>query len=178
MLVLVPADAPPELAPATLAARMASGACSWAIAEGEFMLPDVADGVGHAERALRVARALYGPGTVADAGSLGPFLMLDGIAGDEAAQRTAAAVLAPLEAYDEETSRGLVETLETFLRENGNTTQAARALFLNRHSLMYRLRKIESLTGRSLDRHDDRFILELSLRLRRMLPNTQGHAPR
>ena len=33
---------------------------------------------------------------------------------------------------------------------------------------MYRLRKIEALTGRSLDSHDDRFILELSLRLRRM----------
>jgi DNA-binding PucR family transcriptional regulator len=61
-----------------------------------------------------------------------------------------------------------VETLETFLRENGNTSSAARALFLNRHSLMYRLRKIEALTGRSLDRHDDRFIFELSIRLRRM----------
>jgi PucR family transcriptional regulator, purine catabolism regulatory protein len=77
-------------------------------------------------------------------------------------------VLAPLEAYDEDTARGLIETLETFLRENGNTSQAARSLFLNRHSLMYRLRKIEALTGRSLDSHDDRFILELSLRLRRM----------
>jgi PucR family transcriptional regulator, purine catabolism regulatory protein len=174
VLVLVPADAPPPLAPASLAreaeARMTPGACSWAVAEGEFLLPDIADGVAGAERALRVGRALHGPGAVADAGELGPFLMLDGIAGDEAAQRTAAAVLAPLEAYDAETSRGLVETLETFLRENGNTTQAARALFLNRHSLMYRLRKIEALTGRSLDRHDDRFILELSVRLRRMLP--------
>jgi purine catabolism regulator len=175
VLVLVPADAPPEVAPARLARP---GDCSWAIAEGEFLLPDIAAGVAAAERALRVGRALHGPGTLADAQELGPFMLLDGIAGDEAAQRTAATVLAPLEAYDEETSRGLVETLETFLRENGNTTQAARSLFLNRHSLMYRLRKIESLTGRSLDRHDDRFILELSLRLRRMLPNTQGHAPR
>jgi PucR family transcriptional regulator, purine catabolism regulatory protein len=178
VLVLVPADAPPELAPATLAAHLASGACSWAIAEGDFLLTDVADGVASAERAMRVGRALHGSGAVVDAESLGPFLMLDAIAHDEAAQRTAAAVLEPLEAYDAEKSRGLVETLETFLRENGNTTQAAKTLFLNRHSLMYRLRKIEALTGRSLDRHDDRFIFELSLRLRRMLPNTQGHAAR
>jgi DNA-binding PucR family transcriptional regulator len=33
---------------------------------------------------------------------------------------------------------------------------------------MYRLRKIEALTGLSLDNHDDRFMLELSIRLRRM----------
>jgi PucR family transcriptional regulator, purine catabolism regulatory protein len=172
VLVLVPEDAPPQLRPEALAreaGRAAGpGACSWGIAEGAYLLRDVADGVRHAERALRVGRALHGEATVADADALGPFLMLDALAGDEAAQRSAAEVLAPLEAYDEDTARGLVETLETFLRENGNTSSAARALFLNRHSLMYRLRKIEALTGRSLDRHDDRFIFELSIRLRRM----------
>jgi DNA-binding PucR family transcriptional regulator len=172
VLVLVPQDAPRTLRPQTLARQaeeiVGSGACSWGIAEGEFMLPEIADGMASAERALRVGRALDGPGTIADAAQLGPFLMLDAIAADEAAQRSAAAVLAPLEAYDDETDRGLVSTLDTFLRENGNTSSAARALFLNRHSLMYRLRKIEALTGRNLDRHDDRLIFELSIRLRRM----------
>jgi purine catabolism regulator len=172
VLVLVPDDAPASLRPKRLALAAedvaGAGACSWGIAQGEFLLPELADGVRQAERALRVGRALHGPGAVADADRLGPFLLLDKIAGDEAAQRSAAAVLAPLEAYDEETGRSLVDTLETFLHENGNTTGAARSLFLNRHSLMYRLRKIEALTGRSLDRHDDRFIFELSIRLRRM----------
>lgn len=172
VLVLVPQDAPPALRPRALARKArevtGEGACSCAIADGEFTLPELADGVRQAERALRVGRALHGAGTLADADALGPFLMLDTLAGDEAAQRAAAAVLAPLEAYDDDTARGLVETLETFLHENGNASSAARALYLNRHSLMYRLRKIEALTGRSLDRHDDRFILELSIRLRRM----------
>lgn len=173
VLVLVPPDAPAPLHPARLAARAAerlgAAACTWGIAAGEFMLLEVADGLRQAERALRVGRALSGEGTVADADALGPFLMLDAIATDEATQRMARATLAPLEEYDRTTARGLVETLETFLQENCNTTKAARALFLNRHSLMYRLRKIEALTGRSLDSHDDRFILELSVRLRRML---------
>src|SRR5215207_1511157 len=172
VLVLVPEDAPPPLRPQALARQaeevVGAGACSCAIAEGVFMLTEIADGVRRAERALRVGRALHGPGTVADAEALGGFLILDALAADEEAQRSAAAVLEPLEAYDDDTARGLVETLETFLRENGNTSSAARAMFLNRHSLMYRLRKIEALTGRSLDRHDDRFILDLSIRLRRM----------
>jgi purine catabolism regulator len=175
VLVLVPGDAPPHLDPQSLTRQaekiVGAGACSWGIADGDFLLREIADGVRNAERALRVGRALHGEGTVADADALGPFLMLDTLAGDDAAQRSAAAVLAPLQTYDEETDRGLVDTLETFLRENGNTSSAARALFLNRHSLMYRLRKIEALTGRSLDRHDDRFILELSIRLRRMAPS-------
>lgn len=174
VLVLVPKDAPPSLRPQPLAEDAeevaGAGACSWGIADGEHMLPRIAEGVRGAEVALRVGRAIGGPGTIADAGTLGPFLMLDALAGDEAAQRSAAAVLAPLESYDEDTARGLVATLETFLRENGNTSAAARELFLNRHSLMYRLRKIEALTGRSLDNHDDRFLFELSIRLRRMRP--------
>ena len=42
-----------------------------------------------AERALRVGRALNGPGTVADAAALGPFLLLDALARYDAACRTA-----------------------------------------------------------------------------------------
>ena len=78
-------------------------------------------------------------------------------------------MLAPLERYRDETSRDLPRTVEVYLEENGNTTAAARRLFLNRHSLMYRLRKVEALTGLDLASHEDRFVLELSLRLRRMV---------
>jgi purine catabolism regulator len=170
VLAVVPADAP-AAGPAALARQVAEAVgerVSWGIADGACALGELAGGVGRAERALRVGRALRGPGTVADAEALGPFLLLDTLAGDDEACRTAAAVLAPLEAYDAETSRDLVHTLEVYLEENGNTTSAARRLFLNRHSLMYRLRKVEALTGRDLRRHEDRFLLELSLRLRRV----------
>lgn len=170
-LAVVPADAPAAAEPAALARQVAEAVgeqVSWGIADGACALGELADGVGRAERALRVGRALRGPGTVADAEALGPFLLLDTLAGDDEACRTAAAVLAPLETYDADTSRDLVHTLEVYLEENGNTTAAARRLFLNRHSLMYRLRKVEALTGRDLRRHEDRFLLELSLRLRRV----------
>lgn len=173
LLVLVPVGAPASLEPRALVSRVAEAAdtsCSWGIADGAFPLQELADGVERAERALRVGRALEGPGGVADAEALGPFLLLHAIADDETARGSAAAVIAPIVEYDRDTSRGLLETLEVFLAENGNTSSAARRLFLNRHSLMYRLRKIEALTGRSLDRHDDRFLLELSLRLRRLAP--------
>lgn len=171
VLAVVPGDAPPALAPTGLARMLVpvvGEQVAWGVAEGTTPLSELAEAMRGAERALRVGRALDGPGTVADAAALGPFLLLDALARDEAACRTAEALLAPLVQYDRQRSRNLLETLEVFLEENGNTTAAARRLFLNRHSLMYRLRKIEELTGRDLHRHEDRFLLELSLRLRRI----------
>lgn len=171
-LILVPVSAPPLLAPARLAERVAGelprGVVSWGIAEGSYALTELADGLRRARRALRVGRALHGPGTVADATELAPFLMLAGLAEDPEARRAADALLAPLLRYDEGTSRDLLRTLEVFLEENGNTSSAARGLFLNRHSLIYRLRKIEDLTGRDLSSHQDRFIFEVSLRILRL----------
>lgn len=170
LLLVVPTSAPVALQPAALIDRVRSGSTevSWGIADGDFTLPELAEGVDRAGRTLRVGRALEGPGVLADAARLGPFLLLHAVADDETARQSAAAVIAPLVEYDRDTARGLVQTLEIFLAENGNTSSAARQLFLNRHSLIYRLRKIESLTGRSLDNHDDRFLFELSLRLHRL----------
>jgi PucR family transcriptional regulator, purine catabolism regulatory protein len=170
-LAIVPEDAPPAVVPQELARRLApvlEERVSWGVADGTWALGELADGLRRAERAMRVGRALQGPGTVGDAASLGPFLLLDSLARDDYACRMAAALLEPLERYDRERSRDLTDTLEVFLAENGNTTAAARRLFLNRHSLMYRLRKVEELTGRDLKRHEDRFLLELALRLRRV----------
>ncbi|MFC5818150.1 PucR family transcriptional regulator [Nonomuraea harbinensis] len=73
----------------------------------------------------------------------------------------------PLVEYDRQNRRNLVETLQVFLDESCNTSAAARRLFLNRHSLMYRLTKIEELTGFSLKEPADRFFLHASVRLYR-----------
>jgi hypothetical protein len=69
--------------------------------------------------------------------------------------------------YDRRNRRNLLETLQVFLDESCNTSAAARRLFLNRHSLMYRLRKIEELTGFSLKEPADRFFLQACVRLYR-----------
>lgn len=168
-LVLIPAAAPPLPHPAALAERVAQQlppqAVSWGVAEGTFELLDLADGVRQARRVLDVGRALRGPGHVVAAGGLEPFLMLGGLAVDPGARQMAQALLAPLLRHD---GGDLLRTLEVYLEENGNTSSAARRLFLNRHSLMYRLRKIESLTGRDLASHEDRFALEMSVRLHRL----------
>ena len=145
------------------------GSLSWGAASRPVTLLELHKGYAEASRALEVGVVVHGPGQVADAYALGPYLMLDVLAGDPDAVKTSRATVEPILEYDRETSRNLLETLETYLRENGNTSAAARALYFNRHSLMYRLRKIEALTGRSLERYEDRFMLDLSVKVLRLV---------
>jgi PucR family transcriptional regulator, purine catabolism regulatory protein len=118
-----------------------------------------------ASDAVEIGRLIIGPECVAHARDLGPFLMLKRLGKDEQARQIAMRVLERLINYDRKTGRNLRRTLEVYLEERGNTSAAARRLFLNRHSLLYRLKKIEMLTGRSLDRYSDFFVLDLSLKL-------------
>jgi sugar diacid utilization regulator len=126
--------------------------------------------LGEACRALRIAGVLEDRAAIGDAAELAPYLLLAGLGGDPDAGRATAAIVQPLVDYDLATGRNLLQTLEVYLDERANASAAARRLHLNRHSLLYRLRKIEQLTGRSIDAASERFVLELSLRMHRLEP--------
>ena len=59
----------------------------------------------------------------------------------------------------------LKHTLITYIQCNYNQSVTARMLFLNRHSLLYRIQKIEEITGMSLTDHRDLFTLEVYTRI-------------
>ena len=63
----------------------------------------------------------------------------------------------------------LLRSLEAFIENNGNWERAARQLYCHRHTLRYRIRKIEELTGRDLSRATDRIELWLALRARELV---------
>ncbi len=137
------------------------------VSRGRWTLEELPNAYRECERTLAVGRAILGPYGVATAAQLGPFLMVSHLADDPQSREMALGALRPLIAYDRKRSRGLLETLETYLDEGCNASRTARRLFLSRHSLLYRVKKIEELTGCSLESRNDRFLLELSLRLLR-----------
>lgn len=55
-----------------------------------------------------------------------------------------------LRKYDGENGAELIKTLEQYLICGGNVVRTAKALFIHRNSLMYRLDKIQQLTGLDL----------------------------
>jgi molybdopterin-binding protein len=69
----------------------------------------------------------------------------------------------PVEAYDRERGGDLVRTLEVFFATNGNATEAADLLFLHRNSLLYRLKRIQELTGVDLNEPKVRLGFQLGL---------------
>lgn len=78
--------------------------------------------------------------------------------------------LGPLYTTDKHSS--LVETLRTYLAHNLRTAPAARSLYIHRHTLTYRLRCIQQLTGLDLDQPLHRLRAELALLL---LPHEDRH---
>ena len=66
--------------------------------------------------------------------------------------------------YDKENESDLIETLEALVNHLGARNTTATSLYLHRNTLMYRIKKIENLTGYDLS--DPESILELSLALR------------
>ncbi|MEV0288873.1 PucR family transcriptional regulator ligand-binding domain-containing protein [Kribbella sp. NPDC050820] len=176
VMILVPDDVPPMLAPINLIRRLAEElpkqTLTWGITDHTVTVRTLAEGLLRARRTAEIGRALHGPGAISDAHTLEPFFILASLARDPEASRIATAALAPLVQYDKNHAGHLMHTLEIFLEELGNTSSAARRLFLNRHSLIYRLRKIEELTGRDLNHAEDRLILDLSIRLQHLTSDT------
>jgi DNA-binding PucR family transcriptional regulator len=73
--------------------------------------------------------------------------------------------LPKLASYDTENGTNLELTLHTYLKNSCSTTDTAKALYLHRNSVIYRLRRIEELCDIDLDDTDTRFRLRLSYAL-------------
>ena len=128
---------------------------------------EVARSIREATYALQVCR-LEGRGE-ADFADLGTYRLLLSMQDPGALRAFAESVLAPLEAYDREHGGELIPSLETFLTRNARWEQAAGDLFVHRHTLRYRMRKVEELTSRDLASSHDRMEFWLALRARDLL---------
>ncbi|MBI3648473.1 MAG: PucR family transcriptional regulator ligand-binding domain-containing protein [Actinobacteria bacterium] len=100
---------------------------------------------------------------------LGTYRLLLSMADPDALRAFADSMLAPLDAYDREHNGELILSLQAFLQHNARWETAAAQLFVHRHTLRYRMRKVEELTGRDLASSFDRMEFWLALRARDLL---------
>ncbi|MBD8004094.1 PucR family transcriptional regulator [Bacillus norwichensis] len=84
---------------------------------------------------------------------------------NEEVQEITMTTISPLVEYDEKREMDLINTFIVYNENASNVSQAARVLNLHRQSLLYRLRKIESLTNLSLTNPDDVFLLDFSIKI-------------
>jgi purine catabolism regulator len=100
---------------------------------------------------------------------LGSFQLLLSLQDDEALRLFCDSILGPIEASEGPYGGELMRSLEAFIEENGQWERAARRLYCHRHTLRYRIRRVEELTGRNLGSARDRIEFWLALRGRELV---------
>jgi purine catabolism regulator len=99
---------------------------------------------------------------------LGAFQLLLSLQDDDALISYCRGVLGPVEQGEGEYGHELLRSLDVFIEHNGHWEQAANALYCHRHTLRYRIRRIEQLTGRDFSNARDRIEFWLALRGREL----------
>lgn len=102
-------------------------------------------------------------GGIVDIRQLGLSALLLETGAPEALRRFAQALLQPLAAHDARRGGELVPTIRAWLRTGCSTAAAAEGLMVHPNTVIYRLGRIEQLTGRSLRGLDTRLELQLAL---------------
>jgi PucR family transcriptional regulator, purine catabolism regulatory protein len=126
----------------------------------------------HEARCALEARTLDGDGSVARLATyrdLGSFQLLLSLQDDETLRLFCDSILDPIEDGEGAYGGELMRSLEAFIDCNGQWERAARQLYCHRHTLRYRIRRVEELTGRSLDSARDRIDFWLALRGRELI---------
>lgn len=126
-----------------------------------------------ARRARQVAKMCGLGGDTVTYDRLGVYSLLYLIPSCEERDQFLLRFTAPLRQADKRGGGRLAETLEMFFRCNGNIKLTSEKLYAHYNTVVYRLDKIQSLLGISLDDPEDRLQLQLSLKLGQITPASE-----
>jgi purine catabolism regulator len=146
-------------------ATLYSGASGPAASLGEWPLVHL-----QAVQAMRVSERL-GLDRLTSFHSLGVYQLLTQIEHLAGVQKFCDEIIGPLAEYDRKQRGSLVETIDAYFTYHGNVSQTAESLFVHRNTLLYRLERIQELTGQDIDRADMRLALQLALKLWKLRRN-------
>lgn len=121
-----------------------------------------------AEQAARIGRYFLGGDHTVAFDELGAYRLLANVADRQALDAFYQEYLGAIEVYDTRYNGELIETLEGFFAANGNHARAAETLHLHRNTLLYRLSRIEALSGHDLGDPEIRLCLHLALKIRHL----------
>jgi len=139
---------------------------------------DILASYSEAEQAARIGQRFLGGDRTLSFDELGVYRVIARVEERATLEAFRREYLGPLEDYDDRHATELVETLEGFFACNGNHARAAELLHLHRNTLLYRLERVEALTGHDLDDSDTRLSLQLALKIRRVFPTLQASQAR
>lgn len=137
---------------------------SWGIGDYREGIEGFSESYQHANAALHIGRRKNGIGQRMIYENTRIDRVLLKFSKDKDMKGVIHSTIEPLVQYDEQRNMDLIGTFSAYKQFQGNVSQTARFLNLHRQSLLYRLRKIESLTGLTLVDPDDLFLLDLCIK--------------
>ncbi|MGI8774545.1 MAG: PucR family transcriptional regulator [Actinomycetota bacterium] len=166
-VALLPTDTATDLSrvPEKLVAELGG---DWRFGMGgpELGLEGIRRAYREAREALEIGEALRMEGPVHRFDELLPYHFLR--AEPALIDRFVDQMLGPLLAYDERRKGELVKTLEAFFDTDGSVKLAGERLFAHPHTVSYRLKQVDKLTGWTLRDPEDKLRLQLALRAHRL----------
>ncbi len=79
------------------------------------------------------------------------------------------ATLKPLVIYDRKRDTELVKSLIIYFETNGNLKKMSEKLFTHYNTVLYRINRIQEITGKSLDNEGERYGLQTALKIMKIL---------
>ncbi len=73
--------------------------------------------------------------------------------------------------YEQTKNTDLLNTLEKYFEYNGNLKKISDSMYTHYNTILYRIKHIQEITGLDLNKEEDRFNLELALKLYRVNPD-------
>jgi purine catabolism regulator len=125
-----------------------------------------------AVQAMKIAKLLKLPHFV-EFNSLGIYQLLAQLENTPILQQFCERLIGPLARYDKQHNSELVHTITAYFNHHANISQTAEALFIHRNTLLYRLDRIQELTGQNLNQSDNRLSLHLALKLWQLRPESK-----
>lgn len=118
-----------------------------------------------AKRALQVGEKLLKKGEILSFEDLSLYRFIFSADQDKEIKSYIQETLGKLIRYDQEKNTDLIRTLQVYFHCNGNLKKMSEMLYTHYNTVLYRLERIKEITGYDLDSPDDRFNLEVALRL-------------
>ncbi len=130
-----------------------------------------------ASYAIKIRKLKGEPRVIASFDDLGSYGLLLGLQDTLSLEVFYDSVLGKLQEYDEQNSSDLVKSLACFLEANGHWGDAAEKLYVHRHTLRYRMKRVEEITGRDLDQSQDRMEFWLALKAKELIDQSKKGKP-
>jgi PucR family transcriptional regulator, purine catabolism regulatory protein len=140
-------------------------------------LVDLRQSYYEAHYAIKIRKLKGQPSVIASFDDLGSYGLLLGLQDTLSLEVFYDSVLGKLHDYDEQNSSDLVKSLACFLEANGHWGEAAERLYVHRHTLRYRMKRVEEITGRDLGSSQDRMEFWLALKAKELIDQS-GKKPK